>query len=140
VPYDDPFTMVEELSTGAAGSNGAGTAVIGTPDDMVKAITTLYDTVGGFGCILGFAHDWANREATWRSWELFARYVIPEVNGHLRALRRSADYVSANKAELMAGASAAIMQKVMQNERAAEAMVVTMQQLAAREQSRRERR
>ena len=38
---------------------------------------------GGFGVVLGFAHDWANREATMRSWELVARYVVPEVNGYV---------------------------------------------------------
>jgi limonene 1,2-monooxygenase len=136
VAYDDPYQLAEELASGEAGSNGAGTAVIGTPDDMVQAIVQLHETVGGFGTVLGFAHDWANREATWRSWELFARYVIPEVNGQLRGLRRSADYLAANKAELMAGASAAIMQKVLANDKAAAAMAVTMQQLAERQQAR----
>ncbi|HEX9257951.1 MAG TPA: LLM class flavin-dependent oxidoreductase, partial [Acidimicrobiales bacterium] len=136
VRYDDPYKMMDDINSGAAGGNGAGAAVIGTPDDMIRAITSLYDIVGGFGCVLGFAHDWANREATLRSWELFARYVIPEVNGHLRALRRSAEYLSTNKAELMASASAAIMQKVLANDRAAQAMATTMQQLAERNQSR----
>jgi limonene 1,2-monooxygenase len=28
--------------------------------------------------VLGFAHDWANTEATKRSWDLVARYVMPE--------------------------------------------------------------
>ena len=54
--------------------------------------------------VLGFAHDWANREATSRSWELFARYVVPEINGLLRRLRASADYVHEHQAELMAAA------------------------------------
>ena len=31
--------------------------------------------------MLGFAHDWANREATLRSWDMVARYVIPALNG-----------------------------------------------------------
>ena len=43
--------------------------------------------------VLGFAHDWANREATLRSWDLFARYVIPEINGYTRGLRESQDYL-----------------------------------------------
>ena len=74
------------------GADGAGTAVIGTPDDMVAMIRTLQETTGGFGVVLGFAHDWANREATLRSWELFARYVIPEITGRDDATsgRRSA--------------------------------------------------
>src|SRR6478735_12206270 len=56
--------------------NAVGTSVIGTPDEMVKTIRALQEVTGGFGVVLGFAHDGANQEATLRSWELFARYVI----------------------------------------------------------------
>jgi hypothetical protein len=34
-----------------------------------------------------------------RSWELFARYVIPEINGHTRNLKASAEYLAANKVD-----------------------------------------
>ena len=44
---------------------------------------------GGFGTVIGFAHDWANSRDTFRSWDLVARYVIPEVNGYIAGLRRS---------------------------------------------------
>ena len=81
--------------------NAVGTSVIGTPDEMVKTIRALQEVTGGFGVVLGFAHDWANHEATLRSWELFARYVIPEINGHTRNLKASAEYLAANKVELM---------------------------------------
>ena len=37
--------------------------------------------------MLGFCHDWADREATLRSWDLFARYVIPELHGATRNLQ-----------------------------------------------------
>ena len=103
---------------------------------MVAAVRHLYELTGGFGVVLGFAHDWANREATARSWDLVARYVIPELNGQLRPLRASAEHLHEHKAELMAGASAAVMQKILANPRAADAMVVTMQQIAARRASR----
>ena len=119
-----------------AASDGAGAAVIGTPDELVAAIRHLYELTGGFGVVLGFAHDWANREATARSWDLVARYVIPELNGQLRPLRASAEHLHEHKAELMAGASAAVMQKILANPRAADAMAVTMQQIAARRASR----
>ena len=79
VAVEDPWELLEATTGG--GADGAGTAVIGTPDDMVEMIRTLQETTGGFGVVLGFAHDWANREATFRSWELFARYVIPEITG-----------------------------------------------------------
>ena len=121
-----------------SGSEGAGAAVIGTPDELVGAIRHLYELTGGFGVVLGFAHDWANREATARSWDLVARYVIPELDGQLRPLRASAEHLHEHKAELMAGASAAVMQKILANPRAADAMVVTMQQIAARRASRTE--
>lgn len=66
-----------------------------------------------------------------RSWDLVARYVIPAVNGHLRAQRESAEYVGARKVELMAGAGAAIMSKIMSHEGASAALATTMQQMAA---------
>jgi limonene 1,2-monooxygenase len=83
--------------------------------------------------LLGFAHDWANREATLRSWDLFARYVIPEINGLLRRQRASADFVHEHQGELMAAASAAVMAKIMQHDGAAQAMAVTLQQIADRQ-------
>ena len=52
------------------------------PTTWSRAIRHLQEITGGFGVVLGFAHDWANREATLRSWELVARYVIPELNGY----------------------------------------------------------
>ena len=87
---------------------------------------------GGFGVVLGFAHDWANRENARRSWDLVARYVIPALNGSVRPMQASADYVEANKAELIGGASAAVMSKIMAHEGAAAAMATTMTQMAER--------
>jgi limonene 1,2-monooxygenase len=85
--------------------------------------------------VLGFAHDWADREATMRSWELIARYVVPEINGYVRPQRASAEYVTGIQGELMAGASAAVMSKIMGHQGAAQAMATTMANMAkAREQ------
>ncbi len=114
--------------TTGRGASGAGAAVIGTPDELVTAIRSLQDITGGFGVVLGFAHDWANREATLRSWDLFARFVAPEVNGLTRNQQRSADYLHDNKQELMAGATAAVMAKIQGDPRAAAAMAVTIKQ------------
>ena len=129
---ESTWDLLEQVAD--SGSAGAGATVIGTPDDLVAAIRHLQDLTGGFGVVLGFAHDWADREATFRSWELVARYVIPEVNGMLRPLRASADYVHEHQGELMAGATAAVMQKIMANDKAAAALAVTMQQIAKRQQ------
>jgi limonene 1,2-monooxygenase len=132
VRVESPWDLLEQVAE--QGSNGAGAAVIGTPDDLVAAVRHLQELTGGFGVVLGFAHDWANHEATMRSWDLVARYVIPELAGSLRPLRASADYVHDNQGELIAGASAAVMQKIMANDTAAAAMAVTMQQIAERQQ------
>jgi limonene 1,2-monooxygenase len=126
---DDPWELLDQVTAG--GANGVGAAVVGTPDQLVTAIRRLYEVTGGFGVVLGFAHDWADREASLRSWELMARYVVPEINGYVRNLQASAQYVHDNKAELMAGASAAVISKIMSHEGAAKALATTMEQMAA---------
>jgi limonene 1,2-monooxygenase len=128
VRVDDPWELLDQVAEG--GASGGGAAVVGTPDDLIAAIRNMQQVTGGFGILLGFAHDWANKEATLRSWEMVARYVVPALNGHLQPQQASADYVGANKAELMAGASAAVMSKIMAHEGAAQAMATTMSQMA----------
>jgi limonene 1,2-monooxygenase len=125
---EDKWELLDQ--TTGVGASGAGAAVIGTPDELVAAIRHLQEITGGFGVVLGFAHDWANREATMRSWELVARYVIPELNGYTAGLRESQQYLNANQAELMAGAGRAVISKILSNEKAAAAMQTTMEQAA----------
>ena len=36
-------------------------------------------------------HDWANPENTIRSWDMVARYVIPEINGYVDQAARVAE-------------------------------------------------
>lgn len=67
----------------------AGFAVIGTPDQAVQQIKTLQEKSGGFGTFMAYANDWARRDATFRSYELFARHVMPEFTGNNRALLES---------------------------------------------------
>jgi limonene 1,2-monooxygenase len=57
--------------------NEGGRGAIGTPDDALRVLENYWVKTGGFGCILILAHDWADWEATKRSCELFARYVLP---------------------------------------------------------------
>jgi limonene 1,2-monooxygenase len=55
-----------------------GLGVIGTPDQAVAQIEELIEqSDGGFGCYMTLAHNWANPEATMKSYELFARHVMP---------------------------------------------------------------
>ena len=44
---------------------------------VLAAIRKLQEITGGFGVVMGFAHDWANRENTLRSRDLLASHVIP---------------------------------------------------------------
>ncbi len=126
-PGGVPFASPDEAVDMTAFSPGA-VGVIGTPDDLVAAIRRLQELSGGFGTVIGFAHDWANRENTLRSWDLVARYVIPEVNGLLEGYRTSRQHVIDHR-ESFERAGQAVMQKIMGNERAAAAFRET--QMAA---------
>jgi limonene 1,2-monooxygenase len=109
--------------------------VVGTPDQMVAAIHRMQEITGGFGVVMGFAHDWANPENTLRSWDLFARYVVPEVRGLTANLRDSQRYLHDNQAELMGGAGRAIMAKVAETAGASDAMQITAERNRRRAQS-----
>ena len=90
----------------AVNSEGAG--VIGTPADAVAQIRRLTEQSGGFGCYLLIGHDWAGPEQTARSYELFARFVMPEFQGAMDAVRRTRAHSAERFAELSAAQSAAI--------------------------------
>jgi limonene 1,2-monooxygenase len=59
----------------------AGIGVIGTPEDARAQVQRLMDQSGGFGTMLLMGHDWANPEATRRSFELIAQDVMPHFQG-----------------------------------------------------------
>ena len=114
------FKSPEEAVEQTAFVDGAA-AVIGTPDDLIAAIRKLQASSGGFGTVLGFVHDWANRENTSRSWDLVARYVMPEIHGMLEGYRTSRQYVVDNR-EWFDRAGQAVMSKIMSHEGAAQAL------------------
>ena len=60
----------------------------------------MLEISGGFGTVVGFVHDWANPENTARSWDMVARYVVPEINGYLTGLRRSQHFVATKRARV----------------------------------------
>ena len=119
------FTSPDEAVDQTAFAPGAA-AVIGTPDDLIAAIRKMMESTGGFGTVLGFAHDWANRENTARSWDLVARYVIPEINGLLEGYRTSRQFVIDNR-EWFERAGQAVMSKIMSHEGAAAALKAGME-------------
>jgi limonene 1,2-monooxygenase len=55
----------------------AGRAAIGTPDDAIAMIEKLRAKQGEFGVMLLQAHNWAEWEQTKKSYELYARFVMP---------------------------------------------------------------
>ena len=63
-----------------------GLGVVGTPDMAVKQINELLEqSNGGFGAYLTLAHNWANNQATKKSYELFARHVMPHFQGQVES-------------------------------------------------------
>ncbi len=64
-------------------------AVIGTPDDAIAQIARLQEATGGFGTFLIWTNDWASRAATERSYELFAREVMPAFRNSTTAMAES---------------------------------------------------
>ncbi len=78
----------------------AGSWVIGTPDDLVEFIRGLQERTGGFGTFLCWGHEWAGPDATRRSYDLLARFVMPELQGSLDGLRASGDIARAKAADL----------------------------------------
>lgn len=69
--------------------NDTGLGVIGTPDQAIVQIERLAEQSGGFGCYLLMAHEWADPQATRRSYELFARYVMPRFQQSATRLQAS---------------------------------------------------
>ncbi|QYN34877.1 LLM class flavin-dependent oxidoreductase [Pseudonocardia sp. DSM 110487] len=65
--------------------NEAGIGAIGTPDDAAAQVQRLVDQSGGFGAMLLLAHEWANPQATRRSYELIAQHVMPRFQGQAQA-------------------------------------------------------
>ena len=69
-----------------------GLGVVGTPDQAVAQIEELVEqSNGGFGCYMTLAHNWANAAATKKSYELFARHVMPRFQSGGDGLTGAAD-------------------------------------------------
>lgn len=128
-PGMEPAKTPDEAVDMTAFVEGAA-GVVGTPDDLVAKIKQVYEAAGGFGAVIGFVHDWANPENTRRSWDMVARYVIPEINGYTRKLRESREYLVTHR-EAFQAAGQAVLQKIMSNERAVKALAETTQGMQA---------
>ena len=90
---------IEIWSTGGLGAFGVG--LIGTPDDLIERIDELLEQSGGFGAFLSLAHNAASYEATKKSYELIAQYVMPRFQ-HSNANRGpSLDWAASNADRFM---------------------------------------
>jgi limonene 1,2-monooxygenase len=88
--------------------NANGYGVIGTPEDAARQIQRLWDKSGGYGTYLFMVHDWADRQATLRSFELIARYVMPQFQGTLGRLATSHAWAAENRPTFIGRAVEAI--------------------------------
>jgi len=85
---DDPLTEGVKM----------GTTLVGSVDTVVRGIQRLEElSAGGFGGVLFRAHEWANREQTLESYELFARYVMPRFQGSVEPIRGSNEWARGNR-------------------------------------------
>lgn len=68
--------------------NDSGFGAIGTPEMCRAQIDRLWkQSNGGFGAYLLLAHNWANFDATKKSYDLIAREVFPHFqNQHLSTM------------------------------------------------------
>lgn len=72
----------ETLQERIAWVNESGVGAIGTAEDCIKQIESLWKQAGGFGGYLCMDHDFANPTAKARSYELMAQRVMPHFQGN----------------------------------------------------------
>jgi limonene 1,2-monooxygenase len=95
-------------------------AVIGTPDDAVKQLERYWEKTGGFGCVLILAQNWANFDATKKSFELFARHVMPQFANRNESRTASYKWLGDNR-DAFSGASRAAVEHALQKHTALDA-------------------
>ena len=74
---------------------------VGTPDDLIANIRRLDEESGGFGRLLVQATEWGTREQVLHSYELIARYVMPQFQGSVASLQESQAWSIAKRPELV---------------------------------------
>jgi limonene 1,2-monooxygenase len=92
-----------------------GSAIVGTPDDAIERIQQLVDRSGGFGAFLLMAHNWANWDATKKSYEMIARYVMPKFQQMNVNREASMQWVRENRKDFTAQSRAAVGQRIRQH-------------------------
>ena len=100
-----PLRSEEPLKDGLE----AGTTLVGGPKTIADGIRRMLDyTQGGAGAILFRSHEWANREQTLRSYELFARWVMPQFQNSVESTFDSRNWCSDNRSGIFGPAMGAL--------------------------------
>jgi len=103
-----------------------GLGVVGTPDMAIAQIEALLEqSNGGFGAFMTLAHNWANPEATKKSYELFARHVMPRFQGQVDSLINAADRARAARPALADKQLAAVEAATARYEQEKDTVVLT---------------
>jgi len=102
--FDGPLDKVIDFMA------DAGFWIIGTPDDCVEGIKRLEERSGGYGGFLVQTIDWAPRDKMLHSYELLARYVMPQFQGSVLSTAASNRWAAERRDTLVAGRTRAIEQ------------------------------
>lgn len=102
--FDGPLDKVIDFMA------DAGYWIVGTPDDCVASIERLAEQSGGFGGFMVQTIDWAPRDKMLQSYELLARYVMPQFQGTAASTAASNRWAAEHKEKLVAGRVRAIDQ------------------------------
>jgi limonene 1,2-monooxygenase len=100
--FDGPLDKVVDFMA------DAGYWFVGTPDDCIQGIKQLDEKSGGYGGFLVQTVDWAPREKMLHSFELLARYVMPQFQGSVLSTAASNHWAREHRDTLMAGRTRAI--------------------------------
>lgn len=100
--FDGPLDKVIDFMS------DAGFWIVGTPDDCIEGIKRLEEQSGGYGGFLVQTIDWAPRDKMLRSYELLARYVMPQFQGSVLSTAASNRWAFERRETLMAGRTHAI--------------------------------
>ena len=96
--------------------NSSGLGSIGTVEMAIEQIERLQEQSGGFGCYMCLAHEWANPEATKRSYELIAQRVFPHFQGHAQPTLGAKEFAREHREHLAERNMQAVNDMVAQHE------------------------
>ena len=102
--FDGPLDKVIDFMA------DAGHWIVGTPDDCIEGIKRLEERSGGYGGFLVQTVDWAPRDKMLHSYELLARYVMPQFQGSVTSTAASNRWAAERREILVAGRARAIDQ------------------------------